>query len=384
MMGGEVNLFGPVELLGREHTLFVGIDYTRIKYNERLGIDPEVDGFENSRFNILNPDYAAAARHAALSDFVENDDSIDRTTLAGITAQLMLHPTDRLSALLGARYSMDRLESRSRSGTPAEIDSLPLGLDADPKFRNFTIQTGLTYKLTSAANLYASYGETFEPSTARVFAEGSSTGKLIAPEEGTNYEVGLKADASRDLSFTAAIFQMERTNIRQPDSNHPGFQIALGTQRSRGVELGMQGRISPEFSIFASAAYLNSEFSKGRFDGMTAPNAPRLGISAFGSYEILNGGLKGLGWGLGVVHKSGRETFDRHFTKPDGSRQTFDFGSFVEVDARVFYGRDHWMAALAVSNVFDEEYYSSTGLGFDGGIQVNPPRTLKATLRYKF
>lgn len=384
LYGSEVNLFGTVEIFGREHTVFVGADYSHIKENRRLGYAPTFSGYGQSVFNVFDPDYRAV-REIALADYPGIYDERNETELYGATVQFVLHPVDRLSILLGGRESRSTLLERSRGGdVMSVVDAQPFATDSDLSFQKFTVQAGATYEITPSLNVYASYGQTFEPKTNRVYVDDGSPGKLIAPEEGVSYELGLKADLSSQVAVTMAVFDMERTNIAQSDPLHPLFSVALGTQRGRGVELGAQGRVTPAFNIFTSLAYLDAEFSEGEFEGLQPPNAPRFGASVFGSYEVLQGDLRGLGFAGGVVHKRGLETFDDGLTLQAGRPVTFDFGSFTEVDARVFYNLGRWTVALIGTNLFDEKYYSPSFTSFSRGNHVNPPRMFRASVRYAF
>ena len=384
LYGGEINLFGTVEALGREHTLFFGVDHSEIRKDQLNGYEDVSFGYEDSAFNIFAPDYTAFQPHASVREFSGRDDYGERSELSGATVQAILNPADKVRVLIGGRYSRDTLFSRIREGAVPGGSSGPYTTIADVDFEELVYQAGLTYELTPALNLYASYGETFDPKTDRVFVEDDPAGRLIAPEKGLNYEIGLKGGPSRELSFGLALFQMERTNISQADVLHPGYSVAIGTQRSRGVELTTQGRVTPAFNVFASVAYLDAQFTEGEYAGLQPANAPKFGASVFGSYEILNGGLKGLGFGFGVVHKSGRTTFDQGWSAAPARPVNFDFGSFTEVDGRIFYSRDRWMYALEATNLFDEKYYSSAFTYLRTGVEVNPPRMLRASLRYRF
>ena len=388
LYGAELNLFGDFEAFGRRHTLFFGVDYNRIESTSRLGVTATSVGFADSVFNMFTPDYASVPPYDRLDDYDYLYDFKGETALFGGTVQLITRPTDRLSLLLGARYSVDTVNDRDRGGPPTgegNVDTVPFQTSADAIFHQIVYQAGLTYAITPSTNLYASFGQTFEPGTDRRIDESDPDGPgiLIQPERGRNHEIGFKADLSRELSITGAVFDMERTNISQADRDNPGFSVALGTQRSRGVELGMQGQLLPPLSLLVSVAYLDAKFIQGEFKGLTPENAPRFGLSAFASYELLQGGLKGLGFGLGVVHKAGRKTFDSDWAS-DGLRYQYDFGDFTEVDARIFYSRDRWSYAISATNLFDEKYYSPTFTDLDFATHVNPPRTIRASVRYKF
>ena len=386
--GAELNLFGDVEAFGRRHTLFFGIDYSRIRGDGKSDFGSNYgEGFASSVFNVFDPDYSAVP---ALTPYTTGygfcGDSVSGTKLFGATVQVILRPTDRLSLLLGGRHTSDKIVEtyRDAEGPFSNVAlATPYQL-IDSKFSEEVFQGGLTFALTDAVNLYASYGETFEGQNGRAFAQDDPAGRPIDPQEGSNYEIGLKGDLARDLSFSVAAFDMKRSNISQDDFAHIGFLAPLGTQRGRGVELGLQGRLLPQLSINASAAYLDAEYTEGELEGLQPVNAPKIGLSVFGSYELLGGALKGLGFGLGVVHKRGIVGFDYGWTLEAGRPVTFDFGDFTEVDARVFYDVGRWSLALSATNLFDEEYYSQTDNSLWFMTNVNPPRTLRARATYRF
>lgn len=392
----EVNLFGEVEAFGRDHTLFFGIDYADITDNEVQGSEVISFGFENSSFNVFTPDYDAVPAFQEPDDYLYLYDEVEEQSLFGATVQLIVNPTDRLSLLVGGRLSHDKLTEKERGGegfTLADLEGLEFEGDSW-KFTEFVLQTGAVYEITDQHNFYVSYGQTFDPSTDEVFNEETGEGELIAPEEGRNYEVGVKGDVTDNLSYSVAAFHMVRTNISQADIRPEiprGFSIPIGTQRSRGVEFSLQGELMPGWNIFGSLAYLDAEFSEGEFKGLQPPNAPKFGLSVFMSYEVLEGDLEGLGFGLGVVHKSGRENFDEDWTadatEAAGGVLTpvnFDFGAFTEVDARIFYNWENWRVFVAASNLFNEKYFSPSFFDLDFAVHVNPPRVIKGGIGVSF
>jgi iron complex outermembrane recepter protein len=377
LYGAEVNLFGKVELFEREHTVFFGVDFNDVDLGRSYAFDGISRGYGNSVFNAFTPDYTAFGPFSGLEDYSSVFDIYGGSSFFGITAQLIANPTDRLSVLFSTRYSKDQLLFGGD------------GIEAfDETFNEWVYQTGFTYEIAPSTNLYFSYGQTFEPGSDPVFISqdpdsGLVDSETIPPEEGTSYELGLKSNLNPDLSYSFALFEMERSNISQPDRINPGFSLPVGTQRSRGAEFGLQGKLLPELSLYLSMAYLDAEFVDGDFAGLSPENAPRFGISAFGSYEILEGPMIGLGFGLGVVHKQDRKTFDQDWTQQNsGQPVVFDFGDFTEVDARVFYARGPWDYALSVTNVLNEKYYSPSFPQLDFGVHVNPARTASFSVTY--
>jgi iron complex outermembrane receptor protein len=385
LYGTEVNLFGGFEAFGREHTLFFGIDYSDLRDNS-LTAGAFAGGFENSVFNIFDPDYSVMPPPASFADdysyfyFFDTD-----TKLFGATVQLIAKPTDRLSVILGGRQSQDEVDDIGSFGYSP--DEAPTGFrftDIHETAEKFTAQVGATYAVTDAVNLYASYGQTFEPQYGLAYVEGDPDGEQIDPQEGRSYELGVKANLASDLFLSVAAFDIARTNISIADVAHAGFDIPLGEQKSRGIELALQGRLMPQMSINLSAARLDSEYVEGPLNGLQAANAPKFGITAYGTYEILEGPLNGLGFGLGVVHKRGNEGFDARWTERAGRPITFDFGDFTEVDAQVFYDKGPWNLTLMVTNLLNEKYYSQTFEELWWSTNVNPPSTVRARVAYRF
>lgn len=374
----EVNLFGDVELFGRRHTLFFGADYAKLNTDT---LDLGEGG--PAGFSILDPDWSAIPSHRLWSDYDFFYDYQNHRRISGATAQALIRPVDGLIVSLGLRYSHDVADFRIRSGTPEQIpdvSGVPFGDWSTLEANKLTRQAGLTYALTPRLNAYASYGETFEPRGGLLFNGGA--GKLAGPEEGRAYELGLKGDAlGGRMSYSLAVFDMERTNIQQRDPDHPGFVLPLGTQRSRGAELDFQGRIAPGWEIYGSIAKLDAEFVDGQYEGFQSANAPDFGLSLFGSYQVQAGTLKGLGVGAGVVHKSGMKTFDANgYDVP----VEFDLGGFTEVDLRLFYDRARWRYEVAATNLFDTTYFSPYSEAMWFGLQVNPPRQVTGRVSYRF
>jgi TonB-dependent siderophore receptor len=365
---GEVNLFGDFEAFGRKQTLFVGADYAEwdFDYTNPSNYLPG----SSSGFSILDPDYDLLRPPTNLSDYTEHFAATEKHKRSGATVQMLIRPIDGLIVNLGGRYSHTNTATAQSccAATSSLVPNQELTEDA------FTYQAGVTYALTPLLNAYANYGTTFEPQSGFVAA-----GVAIAPEEGKAYEFGLKGEtASRKLSYSLALFNMERTNIAQVVAGTP-YREPVGVQRSRGVELEFQGQVVRGWQVFGSIATIDAEYIEGQYKGIQPINAPKFGISAFTSYEIQNGVLRGLGFGGGVVHKRDRDT-----TVLGSNIPILLFDDFTEVELRVFYSLPQWQFDLGVSNALDDRYYSAPRERLNFGYQISPPREVNARVRYKF
>ena len=373
LSGGELNLYGDVQLFGRTHTLFFGADYSSLK-NPLLftSLDVVSPSVFDPAFNT------AVSPVASLSDygFFFQRRLVQKNS--GVTAQTFIRPVDGLTLLIGGRYSHDDNGDSTRCCDSGVLDgTIPYGT-VELKTNEFTLQTGATYALTPTLNVYASYGETYSPQASLV-----SPTEFAAPEKGRAKEVGLKGAVAQRFSYGLALFDMRRSNIAQSRPDTP-FVDLIGTQRSRGVEAEFQGTVIPGWELFATAGWMDAEFIEGELKGYQPGGAPKFGASMFTSYEVQQGAWRGIGLGAGVVHKSGRETF---LTPEglDGLPIVFDFGDYTEVDLRVFRNTEHWRVQVSATNILNEKYYSPPPYNFWAyGVHVNPGRAVIGQLTYRF
>ena len=390
----EANVFGDFTLGGREHTAFFGADWYHSKDKGYAGY--AWVGNYMTGFSIFDPDYSLLPRTfrnlrsysldnpglAPFSDYAETTASAAVSTEIGYTGQLLLRPTDKLHVVLGARYA-EFEDGRVLLGYDLSVFDSPL----PPKeyYRNYavTYQAGVTYAINDRVNAYASYGQTFQPRNDATYDPDLPQGRPVGPEEGEAYEIGLKGDVSGGkFSWSAALFQIARTNITETDQAHQDFVRLLGEQRSRGLELDAQGEIRQGWSVYGTAAVTDNEFVKGEFDGFPSYFAPKFGVSVYSSYELQGGALPGLGFGGGVVYKDVVNA--KPFFGPVVGRALHLFDDVLEVDARAFYRKDNWYYELAITNLLDEKYYSPSYPSPYYAINVNPGRQFIGSVKYKF
>jgi len=392
VFSSEVNLFGEVEIFSDEDVLFFGADYSKSDDSGLSAYTGLTREKNNLSFNIFDPDYSQSnvPAHTTLDDYdtIYNSESISKEY--GATVQALLHPTEDLSFMIGSRYSVSSdyyAENTGGSKSIAEALEAPLTPDDDNEtYKNVTIQAGLTYAINDDINLYSSYGESFEPNSGRSYISPGVT-EIIDPEEGRNYEVGLKGDIDDDISFSTSVYYMTRSNITERDRANQGncsnCKITIGTQRSEGIELDVMGHITENFNVFGSIAVMDAEFIKGEYKGFQPSNAPKFGLSIFLDYEFAGGVLDGFGVRGGIVHKSGLSTFDSGM-KVDGKPFVYEWKDFSEIDAGIYYEHKNWEIDLAVTNLTDTKYYSTAFSGLRWGVNPNYARQFTATVNYSF
>lgn len=259
-----------------QHQLVAGVNLFRQ--------DAEVVGFvrEAAPLDLFDPVYGQP-----FGDVTSRFDDRSRTDSLGIYVQDQITLTENLKLLLGGRFDIAYQEQEDRIAS-TEIDQ---------QDEVFSPRVGVVYQPIPAISLYASYSRSFQPVIGSSF-----DGSLFEPERGTQYEIGLKADITDRLSTTLAFYNLTRTNIETEDLVNPGFSIQTGEQRSQGIELDVSGEILPGWNILAGYAYTDAEITEDNTfeEGNGISNVPEHAFNMWTTYQIQQGDLEGLGFGLGL------------------------------------------------------------------------------------
>lgn len=204
------------------------------------------------------------------------------------------------------------------------------------------------------------------------FSSLDVTSAALEPERFDNYELGLKWDIRPTLNLTAAIYQLDRTNTRAADPNDPARTVLTGAQRSKGLELGLSGAITPQWQISAGYALQDATIRKTTSAapaGREVPLVPKQQASLWTRYDL----TPRLGAGVGVYHQS------RSFTSISN---TAILPAFTRVDAAAFFKLTPQIEAqINVENLLNSDYFSSAYN--DNNIMPGAPTTVRATVRMR-
>ena len=291
-------------------------------------------------------------------------DNLFLTDVLGIYVQDQVTLVDNLKLLLGLRF-----DTFSQTTTDRLADT-EVGLSGNA----FSPRAGIVYQPIEPISLYASYSRAFNPVTGTSFE-----GDAFQPERGTQYEVGVKADLNDQLSATLAFYNLTRSNVLTEDTRPgvpPGqFSIQTGEQRSRGFELSLGGEILPGWNIIAGYAYTDAQITQDNFlpVGDRLTRIPQNTFNLWTTYEIQQGSLQGLGFGLGFLFVGEREG--------ELPNTVLKIPSYFTTDAAIFYRRDRFRAALNIKNLFDIDYFE-TGSAFD--VFYGEPLTVQGTISWEF
>jgi iron complex outermembrane receptor protein len=360
---GYNNYFGQVDVLGKfktgsvSHQLLIGFDVNDFTdsyigdFNTNL---PLLD-LSNPNYNVPTPSY---------EPFFQFE---NRIRSYGLYVQDQIAFGEQFKLLVGGRY--DWVSSVYETGEYGA-----LGDTTDEPRRNssaFSPRIGLVYQPNDTISLYASYSSSFRAQTGF-----NSSTNSFDPTRGTQYEVGIKADwLDGKLSTTLAAYRLTKTNVITTDPNNPQFSIQTGEQRSQGIELDIAGEILPGWKVIASYAYTDAKVTEDNSIpvGNRLNNVPENQASLWTTYEIQQGDLKGLGFGVGLFHVGERQ---------GDLANSFQLKDYLRTDAVLYYRKDRFKAALNIRNLFDIDYAKSSS----GPVFINrgEPFTITGSVSWEF
>ncbi|MBC7860333.1 MAG: TonB-dependent siderophore receptor [Burkholderiaceae bacterium] len=285
-------------------------------------------------------------------------------TAASIYLQDQIEFTPQWQAIAGLRYDRFNVDfHNNNNNSNIEVtDNL-----VSPR-------VGLVYKPVEAVSLYGSYSIAFVPRAGDQLGSLTAKNASFDPEKFTNLELGAKWDVTPDLAATAAIYRLNRTNVVITDPADTTKSILTDGQVSKGVELGLTGKIGRDWSVMGGYAYQNAKLtataSATALNGSTVAQVPTHTFSLWNRYDVTPVWAAA----LGVVHR------DSIYAS---SANTVKLPSFTRFDGALFYSvNKNTKVQVNVENLFDKEYYASANS--DNNITPGSPRALRVTLNAKF
>lgn len=218
-----------------------------------------------------------------------------------VNERLWLLPT--LSVFGGFRYTQFDLDYRA--GTPGATPSQNFDISEsywDPR-------AGVIFEPTPNQTYYYSYStSTTPPGTFFTTFPASAVNfnSNFEPERNTTHEVGAKINLlDNNLGLTAALFHSEKGNAFVQDPADPTAVVQTGDrQRVRGLELGLSGRITPEWTVYASYTYLDSETTRSTTQanvGKRVQYVPTQAASLWTTYDVSRNERWNLTLGAGIT-----------------------------------------------------------------------------------
>lgn len=370
----NLNAYGTFNFnTGRQikHSLLIGFDLGR------FGISDNTYSFNYG--NVLplpvnNPNYDLDKPETYVFDDptfgIRETYSENRTVIGGYVQDMI--DFGKVKALLGLRFD-DYFSKNS---------SLPNYLTEaakDTSEANALLpRLGLVYQPLFFLSIYGSYTTSFRPQTSNSIVSGGP----FDPQKGVQFEFGAKANLIQDrLLATVAWFSIDKNNLLIPDVTDPlGIrQVQTNAVNSRGIELGMQGNLTPNLSLIANYSFTDARFTEDartNLKGDRLINAPKHIFNAWANYDLTINDDSRFSLGAGARY------FSDAVTAFSANPQTFLVPSYTVLDASLGYFYKKIGFRLNLNNLANERYFT----GAYGFVSVFPgaPRNFRATLSYDF
>lgn len=282
--------------------------------------------------------------------------------------QDILSLTDRLKLHAGLRYTQLERDQFNAAGTRTRHTDDGFVLPS----------AALVFSPQPNWSVYGSYAEGLE---AGGEAPGgtSNADMVMDPTKSRQFEVGIKADISSDVSVAAALFHIKRSNEYINSGNTYGV---AGDAIHRGLELSAQGRATRNLTVGASITALEAtteDTGDSKIEGQRVGNVPKYRSAIYMDYALpqmpnlkFNGTWIYSSSKVFAPNRDLRKDIDgyhvlnvgaQYKTKVSGTKTTLRFG---------------------IDNVFDKFYWGDASNAFGGYLIPGAPRVFKLSAQFDF
>lgn len=393
-------------------------------YRQNIDSDPVIkqeQGASAARW-LLAP--SANAATPGLLDGYGYDQYLDfDNRSSAVFGQVEFKLTDRLRLLPGLRFNYDQkkvdFDQVIYGGLQTNVQALinlqrsllaPQAYTVDIDDSNTSGQFSAAYKITQAANAYATYATSFKSvglNLGGVPTDAADQPVLSAatvkPERVHHIEAGIKTEFRPGVTANVTVFNTEIKDYQTQVQNAAvgilrGYLANAAKVRVRGVEFDGTARINDHARVYSSLAYTDGKYisfvdapspleetgGPGFKDisGSVLPGISKWAVSCGGELSAPGPFLGHTGEFFGAVDASYRSDFS---SSPSAS-QYLIVPAYALVNLRVgFRTKDNWTITLWGRNILDKDYYDLLSPVTGGtGLYVGQPgdqRTFGVTLR---
>lgn len=288
-----------------------------------------------------------------------------------IFVQDVMALTDQLKLHAGVRYVQLKRDQFNASGETTRRTNDDFVLP----------NLALIYNVQPALAIYGSYSEGLEPGGTA--PTGTTNSEIIMdPSKSRQVEFGVKADISKDVSVSAAIFQIKRNN-EYVDAT-PTY-VVNGTQINRGLEFAAQGRVTRDWMLGASFTALQAkaeDTSDTRIEGKQVGNVPRFKSTVYSEYAWP--GLPALKLNGTWIYSSSKYFAPSNeiaaLNRKVNGYHVLNLGASYMAQ----FGNTATTFRAGVDNVFNKFYWGDTSSSFGGYMIPGAPRIFRLSAQVDF
>lgn len=358
-----------LKVAGLEHRLMGGMEHGR-QYTENSRLTSGSSETINS-VSVFDP---VSSQILSFNNATRNRRSDANITAFYLQDQIVIN--SKWDLLLGIRHDKFAIDY-----TDLPIASSPNRFaKINTTDNKVSPRAGLIYKPTERLSLYASYSQSFVPRAGDQLTDLTTVNANFSPEKFINHEIGTKYEVTPDLSLTVAVYKLQRENMVVTSPIGNGQTIILDGQETKGLELGVSGKVTSKWSMFGGYALqdakITEDYNSGSYrisSGAEALQTPRQTFSLWNRYQFSEV------WGaaLGVISRS-----EMYAAIPTATTSTVLSG-YTRLDAAI-YGQftKNLRLQINLENLMNKEYALSAHN--NNNIVPGSPFAGRATLIYNF
>ncbi len=364
------NLFNQTDLVwefatgGVGHTLLAGAEFGR-QVTDNLRMTGYFGAAGSTATSIRVPlDAPTTSAVPLFRPSATDADNHGVAKVAAVYVQDQIAFSDHWQAIVGLRHDDFRVELRNnRTGTSVSSDD---GL--------LSPRAGLVYKPVDNVSFYASYSIAYQPRAGEQLASLSASTASLDPETFRNREVGAKWDIRPDLQASVAVYRLDRGNVAITDPADATRMILVDGQTTKGVEIGIAGRITEAWQVMGGYAWQDGEITTTQSATAVAGNRlaqlPEHSASLWNRYDF----NQAFGLGLGIIHRGAiYANVDNLVTLPAFTR--FDAAAYWTLSPSV-------QLQLNIENLGDKRYFASAHS--NNNLSPGTPRSAWLTMNFHF
>ncbi|HEV7601484.1 MAG TPA: TonB-dependent siderophore receptor [Bradyrhizobium sp.] len=339
------------------HTVAFGTEFGR-----QTGISLRNSGIfpnnGNNAFDVVNPFNPTYFGPVVFNHIPSDANSKYRLNVASGYAQDQIELTRWLQLFVGARYdSFDLSALDQNTNIPRER--------TDEKI---SPRAAAIVKPIENLSLYTAWSISHLPASGDQFSTLSPGTLILQPQKFENTEVGVKWNIQPKLLFTAAAYELIRSNVPIADPSGNGLFFSSGSHKIRGFEAALTGYVTPAWQSTFGYAYTDARITSDTSTTIVAGN--RVQLVPYSQFAWWNKVQIDPVWAVAV----GMIYFSDSFASSD---DTVRLPGFVRVDAAVYRKiNETWRAQLNVENLFNKGYWATA----DGNNNISPGQPLTVRL----
>ena len=298
---------------------------------------------------------------------------VSRISNAGVYATDAIRFSDQWRMVASLRYDHWKADTSLKDvNTASSSDGAVSG------------RVAVMYKPVEEASLYAAYAQAAQPSALGASTNnaiyGSAAAAQYSPATSKTMELGGKWDVLRHrLALTGAVFRTEVTDSWEYSPDEVSPVRALPAKRVQGYELGVQGNVTEQWSVYGGLSRLMSRQTKGANRGSEAKNVPDMTFNLWTSYTP----MAGLVLSYGAQYMGERRYSDNAYVGglnnnssnvagPAGRAPTYVFDTekapsyWVHSIAARYRVNPNLALNLNVQNLTNKFYWARIGSSLDG------------------